>query len=124
MSLPEIAVEVLNGTAITLASGAVTYGVAKIVAPVRSIMSRGTAAEQDAVIAVLDDQAASLEELAARVKPLLEAHLAAYPAAVNEFKALTIAGPTTYNQTNSGNGVFLNGDNHGGLTINHNGPAA
>ncbi|MEU0715672.1 hypothetical protein ABZ498_00640 [Streptomyces lavendulocolor] len=86
-------------------------------------MSRATAAEQDAVIAMLGDRDASPEELAAHVRPLLAAHLAAHPAAVNEFKALTITGPTTYNQTNSGNGVFLNGDNHGGLTINHNGPA-
>ncbi|MFD4318308.1 hypothetical protein [Streptomyces sp. NPDC058548] len=124
MSLPDFAAEVLNGAAITLASGAITYGVAKIVTPVRSIMSRATVAEQDAVIAVLDDLNATPEELATRVRPLLEAHLAAYPAAVSEFKALTITGPTTYNQTNSGNGVFLNGDNHGGLTINHTGPAA
>ncbi|MEV4937430.1 hypothetical protein [Streptomyces zaomyceticus] len=124
MSIPEFAVEVLNGTAITLASGAVTYGVAKIVAPVRSIMSRATSAEQDAVIAVLDDQNATPEELAARVRPLLEAHLAAFPDAASGFKALTLTGPTTYNQTNSGSGVFLNGDNHGGLTINHKGPAA
>ncbi|WP_093872725.1 hypothetical protein [Streptomyces sp. TLI_105] len=93
MSLPDFAVEVLNGTAITLASGAVTYGVAKIVAPVRSIMSRATAAEQDAVIAVLDDPNATPEELAARVRPLLEAHLAAYPAAVSECKALGVRLP-------------------------------
>ncbi|MFB7032301.1 MULTISPECIES: hypothetical protein [unclassified Streptomyces] len=123
MSLPDFAAEVLNGTAITLASGAVAYGVAKIVVPVRSIMSRATAAEQDAVITVLDDQNARPEELATRVRPLLEAHLAAHPGAVSEFKALAITGPTTYNQTNSGNGVFLNGDNHGGFTINHNGSA-
>ncbi|MGF0164349.1 hypothetical protein OH717_17730 [Streptomyces albidoflavus] len=124
MSLPDFVIEVLNGTATALVSGALTYGVVKIIAPVRSIMSRATAVEQDAVIAVLGDRTAAPEELKARVRPLLEAHLAAYPAAISEFEGLTITGPATYNQINSGNGVFLNGDNHGGLTITPTGPAA
>ncbi|MGW0701565.1 hypothetical protein ACWD0A_20050 [Streptomyces sp. NPDC002867] len=36
--------------------------------------------------------------------------------------ALTVTGPTVYNQHNTGSGLFIGGDNHGSLTINHGGP--
>lgn len=123
MSLPEIAVEVANGTAVTLATGAVTGGAVWISTKVRNLLHRGTPAEQDAVIAVFDDLSATPEELTARLTPLLQAHLDAYPEAINEFKALTVTGSTVYNQHNTGSGLFIGGDNHGGLTINHGAPA-
>ncbi|WP_149180709.1 hypothetical protein [Streptomyces sp. TRM49041] len=68
---------------------------------------------------MFDDQGATAEELAARVTPFLRAHLDAYPMAVNEFKTLAVGGTTIFNQSNTGTGVFIGGDNHGGLTINH-----
>ncbi|MER6655244.1 hypothetical protein ABT248_32485 [Streptomyces sp. NPDC000971] len=79
--------------------------------------------EQEAMIAVLDDENATPEELTRRLASLIETHLDEYPEASDEFKALALAGSTTYNQTNSGSGVFIGGDNHGGLTINPRGPA-
>ncbi|WP_019885846.1 hypothetical protein [Streptomyces purpureus] len=87
-------------------------------------MHRGTVAEQNEAVAVFDDPDATTEELAARVTPLLRAHLDAYPVAVNQFRALTVGGTTIYNQSNTGTGVLIGGDNHGGLTINHGGPSA
>ncbi|MCJ0873307.1 hypothetical protein [Streptomyces sp. AP-93] len=50
-------------------------------------------------------------------------HLDAHPEAIPEFKALTMEGTTVYNQQNTGSGLFIGGDNHGGLTINHGGLA-
>lgn len=124
MSLPDFALEVAGGAGGTLAAGAITSGAAWVRTKVRTLMRRGTAAEQDAVIAMLDDQEATPEELAERVTPLLHSHLDAFPEAITEFKALTVTGPTVYNQHNTGDGVFIGGDNHGGLTINHGGPIA
>ncbi|WP_445270353.1 hypothetical protein [Streptomyces sp. DSM 41634] len=124
MSLGEFATDVAAGSAVVLATGGLTYGVAWVRTTVRKVMHRATPVEQDVVIAVLGDQDATVQELAARVTPLIEAHFGAYPSAVSEFKSLTLNGPTTYNQTNSGSGVFIGGDNHGGLTINQGGSAA
>lgn len=123
MSLPEIAAAVATGTAVALATEATLGRWEWAKAKVRELMHRGTAAEQNHAVAVFDDQDATAEELAARVTPFLRAHLDAYPVAVNEFKTLTVGGTTIYNQSNTGTGVFIGGDNHGGLTINHSGPA-
>lgn len=123
MSLPEFANDVASGAAGTLIGGAVTGGTVWFRAKVRELARRGTNAEQEAMIAVLDDQNATPEELTERLTPLIKAHLDAYPQAATEFEALTLTGPTIYNQTNNGSGVFIGGDNHGGLTINHGGPA-
>ncbi|MFD4589161.1 hypothetical protein [Streptomyces rubiginosohelvolus] len=124
VSLPDFAAAVASGTAGTLAAGAITSGTAWARTTVRTLMRRGTAAEQDNVIAALDDQESTPEELAERVLPFLHAHLDVFPEAITEFKALTVTGPTVYNQRNTGDGVFIGGDNHGGLTINHGGPTA
>ncbi|MFD4172810.1 hypothetical protein [Streptomyces anulatus] len=121
--LPEIAAEVSTGAAVALAAGAATSGAVWAKAKVRELMHRGTAAEQNEAVAVFDNAEATTEELAARVAPLLRVHLDSYPVAVNEFRALTIGGTTIHNQSNTGAGVFIGGDNHGGLTINQAGPA-
>ncbi|MDQ0848045.1 hypothetical protein [Streptomyces sp. V1I6] len=123
MSLGEFATDVAAGSAVVLATGGLTHGVAWVRTTVRKFMHRATHAEQDAVITALADQDATVEELAARVTPLIEAHFNVYSSAVNEFRSLTLNGTTTYNQTNSGSGVFIGGNNHGGLTINQGGPA-
>ncbi|GAA2288615.1 hypothetical protein GCM10010145_68900 [Streptomyces ruber] len=121
---PEFANDVASGAAGTLIGGALTGGAIWFRTKIRELARRGTAAEQDAMIAVLDDENATPEELTHRLTPLIEAHLRSHSAAVSEFKALALTGPTIYNQTNSGSGVFIGGDNHGGLTINPGGPAA
>ncbi|MBD0422732.1 hypothetical protein H0H10_26875 [Streptomyces sp. TRM S81-3] len=118
MDLPVVVGDVVTGSAIVLATGAVTGGTAWVGAKVRELLRRGTRDEQDAVIAALDDHEATPEERAERVAPLIQAHFDAYPAAIREFLALTMTGPTVYNQQNTGNGVFIGGDHHGNLTIN------
>ncbi|MGC0328026.1 hypothetical protein RKD23_001016 [Streptomyces sp. SAI-170] len=121
MDLPVVVGEVVSGSAIALATGAVTGGTAWVSTKVRELLRRGTRDEQDAVIAVLDDQEATPEERAERLAPLIQAHFDAHPDAIREFMALTMTGTTVYNQQNTGNGVFIGGDHHGNLTINHGG---
>ncbi|MFE3606682.1 hypothetical protein [Streptomyces goshikiensis] len=77
--------------------------------------ARGTSAERDALIAALNDQEATSEERVARLTPLIRAHLDSHPEVLPEFKTLTDTGPTVRNQHNTGNGLFIGGDNHGGL---------
>ncbi|MGW4896075.1 hypothetical protein ACWEQL_28050 [Kitasatospora sp. NPDC004240] len=123
MSLPDVVGEVATGSAVALVSGAVTGGMAWVAVKVRELVHRGTSAERDALITVLNDRGAPSEELVARLTPLIRAHLDSHPEAIPEFKALAITGPTVFNQHNNGNGVFIGGDNHGSLTINHGGLA-
>ncbi|MGW1839937.1 hypothetical protein [Streptomyces sp. NPDC002067] len=123
MSLPEFANDVAAGAAGILVSGAFTGGAVWFRTKVRELAHRGTLAEQDAMIAVLDDKNATREEITDRLALLIKAHLEKHSDASNEFKALTLTGPTIYNQTNSSSGVFVSGDIHGGLTINPGGPA-
>ncbi|MFE1961999.1 hypothetical protein [Streptomyces sp. NPDC059479] len=120
----EFASDVASGAAGTLIGGAVTGGANWFRMKVRELVRRGTTTEQDAMIAVLDDENATPEELTHRLIPLIEAHLDEYPEASSEFKTLALTGPTVYNQTNRGSGVFIGGNNHGGLTINPGGPAS
>ncbi|MCX4783071.1 hypothetical protein [Streptomyces sp. NBC_01264] len=123
MSLNDVVGEIAAGSAVALASGAVTGGAAWVGLKVRELVRRGSTAEQDAVIAVFDDRDATSDELVGRLTPLIRVHLDAHPEAIPEFKALTMAGTTLYNQQNTGSGLFIGGDNHGGLTINHGGLA-
>lgn len=124
MGLPEFANDASSGAAGTLIGGALTYGAVWFHTKVRKLARRGSDAEQEAMIAVLGDENASQEELTHRLASLIDAHLVAYPEASSEFKTFTLAGPSTYHQTNSGSGVFIGGDNHGGLTINPGRPVA
>lgn len=121
VSLPDVVGEVATGSAVALVSGAVTGGMAWVAVKVRELVHRGTSAERDALIMVLNDRGATSEERVARLTPLIRAHLDSHPEAIAEFKALTVTGPTVYNQHNTGNGLFIGGDNHGSLTINHGG---
>lgn len=123
MSL-DVASDIATGAAATLVGGSVTGGAIWLRTKLRKLAWLGTTAEQDAMVAVLDDENATPEELGRRLAPLIEAHLRQYPVARGGFEALAFASPTIYNQVNHGGGPFIGGDNHGGLTINSGGPAA
>ncbi|MFB7470375.1 hypothetical protein [Kitasatospora sp. NPDC056184] len=119
--MPDVVGEVATGSAVALVSGAVTGGLAWAGMKVRELVHRGTPAEREALIAVFSDREIGSEELVTRLTSLIRAHLDSHPEAIPEFMALTATGTTVFNQHNTGSGLFIGGDNHGSLTINHGG---
>lgn len=115
---------VATGAAGTLVAAGVTGSAQAVRARIFALLRRGSAEEQDAVVAIAEDatgltEAEKIEALAVRIA----AHVMAHPDALPEVEAVAVADSagTNYHQHNTGSGIFIGRDHVGNLTINHGG---